>query len=182
MKKIATLFLVLAIMIGMVACGNDGESATTPVIINDTTHASVEITFPSGDVETALSSNKPDPSKTSYAWPKKYPDGVIAIFAVNDYPKPNSACILVPNPEDSVTVHFFCTECGHDETVEFVAPSSKRFSCDCPFTLDEYDGGGVRECFDISVDLNTETEESLETETTEEPCNCCTCDCNDHEE
>ena len=41
--------------------------------------------------------------------------------------------VFYANEGEFLTVHFFCTECGHDELTTLEVPASKVFLCDCEY-------------------------------------------------
>ena len=108
MKKFfVTLFLVAMVMISTTACSNP----------SDHNHAYAEITSSNGLATVKQSFNKDDGNyRSSLAAAMKY-----------------ATEIYVEDSADIVTAHFFCETCGHDETLELPAPSSKVFRCDCKY-------------------------------------------------
>lgn len=48
----------------------------------------------------------------------------------------NKVVFHVPEGE-SITVHFFCTECGYDELTTLNVPASKVFLCDCEHEVEK---------------------------------------------
>lgn len=79
---------------------------------SDKTHAIVEVKTSAGHAMVGLSLNG---SRMAKSYPLE----------------------LVLQKDETVSVHFYCDTCGHDESLEFTAPEAKMLSCDCPEDGDE---------------------------------------------
>ena len=85
----------------------------------DNTHAIVEVKTSEGYAMVGLSLNGLGKANTGSQMAKNYP------------------LELVLQKDETVSVHFYCDTCGHDESLEFTAPEAKMLSCDCPEDGDE---------------------------------------------
>ena len=108
MKKLTMLLLCVVMMLCLVACSADE------------TNAYAEVTSSIGIATNLHSYNGTSPGVEGLG---HYASGLSKALKC-------SYVVALPEGE-TLTVHFVCPQCSHDETVEFTSPSSRILTCDC---------------------------------------------------
>ena len=108
MKKLTMLLLCVAMMLCLVACGKDETNAYAEVISSN------------GNASILSSYNYTHPWVAGLG---QYKSGLTKAI--------KCSYSFTLSERETLTVHFVCPQCSHDETVELSSPSSRILFCDC---------------------------------------------------